>query len=737
VQLNNFSKANLIQLCFGLTILFIIVSLSNCDSDQNENKKNTQQSQNNAQYVGANACQSCHEKEHAEWQESHHYHAMEPANDSNVLGNFNNIHFKADGVENRFFKKDNKFFIETKEINGSTQIYEVLYTFGYAPLQQYLVAAPGGRMQPTRASWNTQEKKWFHQYAGQKIQPNDWLHWTGNGQNWNTMCASCHTTNFKKQYHFESDTYKSTYDAVNVNCESCHGPGSNHIENTTQAYGKLSTQQAQLNSCAPCHARKTDLQEQALKTGEILDDLIPQIINDEAYYADGQIKEEDFEYGSFVQSKMYHNGVTCNNCHNSHSGKLLKVGNALCTNCHEAKYDSEAHHMHKASNEGSQCINCHMPQKTYMGIHQRHDHSFRIPRPDQSVIYNTPNTCTQCHSNKTNTWAANEIKKHYGPNRAYHFSDDLLPGSKLNSKSEYHLIKLLQDTSQPEIARATAAFYLTNLPTAAAANALVKSLLDPKSLIRYHALKSLVNFPSGVWINAAEKNLTDKVKAVRIAAADLFHKLPPQAIPASAKTAYLAADAENKQYLKYQCDFSLGNVMLADYELQEGDTKNAILHYLRGLKKDSLMNYARLNLSAAYNTEGKNTEALQTLKMAAAIDPKNDRIFYNLGLLNYEIKDLKEAENNFEKAVNLGSNNPSVYYNYGLLLQQQNKQNKAEQILLKGYRWNQNDVTLNYALSYFYLQENNRKKAIYHAQKLKQMQPNNTEFAGLFRTLGI
>jgi tetratricopeptide (TPR) repeat protein len=730
-------RMNSIKLCFGLLILFIIGSLSNCDSDQNDNKKAAENSENSAQFVGANTCKSCHEKEHTEWQTSHHFHAMEPANEANVLGNFNNTNFKADGVENRFFKKENKFFIETKEINGSKQTYEVLYTFGYAPLQQYLVAQPGGRMQPSRASWNANEKKWFHQYAGQKIQPNDWLHWTGNGQNWNTMCAACHSTNFKKQYDFASDTYKSTYDAVNVACESCHGPGSNHIKNTTHEYGKLTQQQAQLNTCAPCHARKTDVQEQALKTGEIMDDLIPQIIDDEAYYGDGQIKEEDFEYGSFVQSKMYHNKVTCSNCHNPHTGKLLKAGNAMCRNCHDAKYDTEAHHMHKAGNTGTQCINCHMPEKTYMGIDQRRDHSFRIPRPDQSVIYNTPNTCTQCHSNKTNTWAANEIKKHYGPKRAYHFSDDLLPGSKLNAKSEYHLIKLLQDSSQPEIARATAAFYLGKIQTQGAANALLKGMLEPKALIRYHALRSLENFPANVWLNEATLCLTDKVKAVRIAAADLYHKLPKEAIPPTARAAYLTADAENKNFLQQQCDFAIGNVMFADYNLQEGEAVKAIELYVRGLRKDSLMNYARLNLSAAYSTASKNKEALQTLKEAAAIDPKNDRIFYNLGLLMYEMKQINEAIINFEKAVQLGSRNPSVYYNFGLLLQQQNQHKKAEQILVKGFGLNPNDIQLNYALSYLYLQENKRDKARYHGQKLKQMQPNNTEFVGLYRTLGI
>jgi len=741
------------KLLFTTACLFTVVVpllMESCGSREHKNPDGTQKKP--VTYAGSSACKSCHSSEYKDWTKSDHFRAMLPAIDSTVLGDFNNTSYSADGVTSTFFKRDGKFYINTQGDDGKNHDYQVLYTFGYFPLQQYLIAFPGGRLQATRVSWDAREKKWFHQYAGRNIHHRDWLHWTGTSQNWNTMCASCHSTDLKKNYDYQQDAFTTTWKDVNVGCETCHGPGSTHIElvnsadyknnenavrNTGLIYAKETNPQIQLNTCAPCHARKSDLSGELAHSGEIMDDMIPQIISDEFYFADGQIEEEDYEYGSFAQSKMFQNNIRCSNCHNPHSGKLLIAGNSLCLSCHKPSYNTAEHHFHGINNEGAQCINCHMPTKTFMGIDHRRDHSFRIPRPDQSVRYGTPNACNKCHNGKSATWAANSIVKWYGPKRRYHFSDDLLPGSQLTGKSEAHLIKLLNDTLQPEIARATAANYLGSIQTQPSADALLSALKDKKALVLYHALRSLENFPPDIWHQTAYHNLTDKVRAVRIAAADLYHRLPPEAIPPSAKNAYTAADMENRKYLQYQTDFAVGNIMLADYELQGNDQLNAITHYIRGLKKDSLMNYARLNLSAAYSGAGKNPEALRTLKEAVAIDPSNDRIYYNLGLLYYELGDILSALENFQKGVVLGSVDTGLYYNYGLLLQQQGKAKEAEQVLLKGYAIDPGALNVNYALAFFYMNQNVPQKAKKHAVVLRERDPNNPEYQALFRSLGL
>lgn len=733
-------------------VYLLFVSLEGCNTRPEDKQTASTETVNApAAFVGSANCQSCHAKEFNDWKLSDHYLAMQHAHDSTVLGDFNNTSFTADGVTNKFFKRDGKFFINTQGDDGLNHDYQVLYVFGYFPLQQYLIAFPGGRLQSTRVSWDSREKKWFHQYDGQKIHHKDWLHWTGASQNWNTMCASCHSTDLQKNYDFTTDSYNTTWNEINVTCESCHGPGSKHtdfmnspeykrgvrLKNSGLVYAKNPNPQMQINTCAPCHARKSDIAQMFTPSDEIMDNLIPQIISNDFYFSDGQIRDEDYEYSSFTQSKMFHNNVRCSNCHNPHSGKLVAVGNNLCLNCHAPKYNTEEHHFHKINTEGAQCINCHMPEKTYMGNDHRRDHSFRIPRPDQSIVWETPNTCTSCHKEKSNTWAADAIKKWYGPTRAYHFSDDLLPGSELSDKSEKHLLKLLADTLQPEMARATAVYYLGRIQTQSSADALVRALKDKKPLVRYHAVRSLGNFSPGIWQSVAYHNLADNVRAIRIATAELYHRLPKEAIPSSAKNAYAAADAENKKYLAYQTDFAIGNVMLADYELQGGDHLGAIIHYMRGLKKDSLMNYARLNLAASYSAVGKNQDALKTLNNAAVLDPENDRIFYNLGLLHYEMGNIPAAMESFQKSVRLQSKNTSLYYNYGLLLQQQGKLQEAEQILLKGYAINPQATNVNYALAFLYVNQNNLFKARLHTGVLQKLDPNNPDYQGLFKSLGM
>lgn len=606
-------------------------------------------------------------------------------------------------------------------------------------------------MQSTRVSWDSRDKKWFHQYAGQTVDHKDWLHWTGNSQNWNTMCASCHSTDLQKNYDEQTDSYNTTWKEINVSCESCHGPASSHIayinskqykrgerlENAGLFYGRDTITQLQLNTCAACHARKSDVAPQLIRSKEILDDLIPQVISNEMYFADGQIKEEDYEYGSFTQSKMLHNNVRCSNCHNPHTGKTRLTGNNLCLQCHKPAYNTAAHHFHKLDTEAALCINCHMVTRTYMGVDHRRDHSFRIPRPDQSVQYGTPNACNGCHADQTPAWAAEKVRGWYGPERKYHFSDDLIPGSLLNEQSEGHLVKLLGDTTQPEIARATAANYLGSIQTMNSAQGLLLALKDKMALVRYHAIRSLENYPPDLWVQKVYPALTDPVRAVRIAAADLYHRLPAEALPATSKEAYLAADAENKTFLHYQTDFAVGNVMMADYQMQGGAYPEAINYYRRGLKMDSLMNYARLNLSAAYNTLGKNQEALKTLKDAALIDPFNEQVFYNLGLLQYEMGTFSPALESFQKAVNLGSTNPGLYYNYGLALQQQGKLKEAEKVLLKGYGLSPQATNINYALAFFYIQQNIPQKALKFAQVLKAIDPQNPDYQEMFRSLGI
>lgn len=734
-----------------VVVIFAILTLAICSYSLLCNKKSNNETSavSSNDYVGEQTCKSCHTQEYDHWLKSDHFKAMQVANDSTVLGNFNNTSYTADGVTTHFFKKDGKYFINTESEDGSYKDYEVKYTFGHYPLQQYLIDFPKGKKQVSRASWDSRKNKWFYQYAGQKIPAGDWLHWTGNAQNWNSTCADCHSTNLQKSYKEEDDSYHTTYNAINVSCESCHGPGKKHVDYIKIDYkeGKKvkdsylmltqnSSQTAIINTCSPCHSRRSPVGSNLLLSDEFMDNYIPELPTTENFYADGQMKGEVFIYTSFMQSKMAQVGVQCNNCHQPHTGKTKLIGNSLCLSCHQPKYNDISHTLHAANIAGAKCVSCHMPGETYMGNDFRHDHSFRVPRPDLSAKFATPNACNNCHKDKSSQWAADIIVKKYGKNRVYHFSEDLILGSKAEPNAEPHLYKLLENKAVPSIIKSTAAFYLSNHQTQQSLEALLKCLKSKEADIRYTALRSLLNFPQQTWQASAMSLLKDKVRAVRVAAGDLFLLTPEDQLPDEYQSALRNAKNELSDFLKNQTDFPSGNIQMGDYYSRLKDYANAEKYYLRGLKKDNLMNLARLNLSVVYNLQGKNEQALKTLQEAVKIDSKNSQIFYNMALLYNEMGKSKEAIVSFDQCLKLKPNNPRIYYNYGLLLAKDNP-SKAEQVLLSGLKQWQNENSLHYALAYLYLNQGKKNEAIKYARFLKQNDPNNPDYQAVFNNLGL
>src|SRR5215831_12654402 len=188
-----------------------------------------------AAYVGSQACGSCHPHELERWQSSDHARAMQPANHTTVLGDFHHATFEKDGVTSTFFRRDGDYVVRTDGPDGQLKEYKIAYTFGVDPLQQYLIALPNGRYQALSIAWDTRPaaaggQRWFHLYPHDKIDHRDILHWTGPLQNWNFMCADCHSTGLQKNYRLAGERFETTWTEMNVSCEACHGPGSRHVE---------------------------------------------------------------------------------------------------------------------------------------------------------------------------------------------------------------------------------------------------------------------------------------------------------------------------------------------------------------------------------------------------------------------------------------------------------------------------------------------------------------------------
>ena len=387
-----------------------------------------------AAFVGSSTCAECHRAQADLWQPSQHKLAMQHATTESVLGNFNDAGFDHGGVHSRFFRKDGKFFVETDGADGKLAVFEVKYTFGLDPLQQYLIEFPDGRLQALSIAWDARPaskggQRWFHLYPNETIRHDDVLHWTQLNQNWNFMCAECHSMGVHKNYDAASNRFATTWAEISVGCEACHGQGSRHVgwareRQNWWSFGKSAdpgmgllarfterrdvtwspnaatgnatrsrapdTLRAEVETCGLCHGRRGQLSEAWVPGRSLSDTHQVSPLARGLYQPDGQMLDEVYNYGSFKQSKMFAAGVTCSDCHEPHSTKLRAAGNDVCLQCHASdKYAAASHHHHERADPKVTCASCHMPQRTYMVIDQRHDHSFRIPRPDLSQTLDT------------------------------------------------------------------------------------------------------------------------------------------------------------------------------------------------------------------------------------------------------------------------------------------------------------------------------------------------------------
>jgi Tfp pilus assembly protein PilF len=719
-------------------------------------------------FTGGKSCIECHQKEYRLWKGSDHDKAMDVASDSTVLGNFNNAEFTYNGKTSKFYRKSSEFFVHTEGPEGKMGEFRVSHTFGVRPLQQYLVPFENGRFQCLPIAWNTVKKEWFQMaamvYKPEDLKPDNWLYWTNQAQNWNSMCAECHSTNLQKNFDLETKSYNTTWKDIDVNCEACHGPGSAHIEwarlpeparpldNNAALLVKTSKipSRKYVESCAPCHARRSSLGPFDYSHSEFLSYAIPQLPVPPYYYVDGQFLEEDYEYGSFTQSKMYMKDVRCGDCHDPHSLQRKFEGNALCTQCHRAdEYDTYDHHMHKSKGEtgttfvnkagkrlgpgdGNLCRDCHMPGRYYMGIDTRYDHSMRIPRPDLSMELGTPNACTRCHDDKTDQWALYFVNKWYGEKKKAHYATILADASKGKPGADDGLLRIINSNLYPEIIRATAIGYLSSYETLHAQDALKKALHDPDPLLRYTAVENFWTGDSAGLFGTLAPLLNDPVKSVRMEAANRLATYNKKAFNDIQHALFVKALEEYKMSQEYVADFPMGRHNLGNYYSKLHNQAKAEENYREALNIDKLFYPAEINLAIIYYQQGKTDDAAGLFRDIIANHPEVVEGYYYLALLYGEQKKYDEAISLLETASGKPEANPRLFYNLGLLYQQTGQNDKAEAALAKGLVLDPCNFDLLYALYAFHMNLNDRIKAEQYIEKLKSCFPGEKQVQDLY-----
>ena len=728
-----------------------------------------------ASYVGGEKCAGCHQDAFKAWRASHHREAMLPADATSVRGRFDDAEFRYHDVVSRFFQRDGRYWVRTDGPDGKLTDFEIKYTFGVDPLQQYLIELPGGRVQALSIAWDTRPKsaggqRWFHLYPGEHIRHGDELHWTGRQQNWNFMCADCHSTNLRKNYDAASGTFKTTWSEMNVSCEACHGPGSRHVSWAQQAQSSPSTAatdngltvhlterrnvawnvdpatlkpvrstprttSAEIGTCVPCHSRRTQIADGYSAGAPLLDFYEPATLEPRLYYPDGQQREEVYTHGSFVQSRMAHAGVTCSDCHEPHSATLRAPANTLCTRCHaSSRYDVPDHHHHRPVSAGAACVECHMPARTYMQIDARRDHSLRVPRPDLTVTTGVPNACTGCHANRLATWAAATVKGWLGRDArgfqdfatAFHDAEQRRPGAGTS------LFAIASSAHEPSIVRASAVERLGEL--GASASNLANLLRESDPLIRRSVVRALEQAPRPEWTPLLVPLLSDPARAVRIAAARVLGPSAAQ-LTGSDLAAFQRASAEVLAAARFTADRPESRVSLGVFLSDLGRTSEAESEYRGAIRLGPDFPPGYVNLAELLRRSRTEQEAEQVLREGIARNPRSAELHYALGLSLTRSNRPTEATAVLKTASELAPDVPAFSYAYALALNKAGQSAPAIRVLLSALARHPGDRDILFALAALERDAGELTAARQHARQLLERDPNDGEARALEESL--
>ena len=735
------------------------------------NRADEAQQDTSLSYVGAEECKGCHAKEHQDWLGSDHQLAMQVATPTTVLGDFREARFTYYGVTSRFFTKEGKFYVNTDGPDGRLQDYEIRYAFGVHPLQQYLIPFPDGRLQALSIAWDSRPKesggqRWFHLHPKENIRAGDELHWTGYQQTWNFMCAECHSTDLRKNYDQATNSYKTTWSEINVACEACHGAGSEHVkwakkqprdandgllahfDDRRDVYWKMNyitgnsarsrprANSYELEMCGRCHARRSELSEDWSPGKPLLDTHRVAPLDPGLYTADGQMQDEVYNYGSFLQSKMFHEGVTCSDCHEPHTQKLRQPKEEVCGICHYLKkYSSTEHHHHKEGTPEASCIACHLSARTYMVVDTRHDHSFRIPRPDESVKFGTPNACNDCHKNKTVAWAAKATDAWYGTShKAYQqYTETLTAVRRQSETAASDLLKLANDPNTPNIARATAITALAPYLDADVYRAAQSALQSTDPLLRLAAVDLISASDAATRWRLLSPLLQDPVLVVRSAAADGVADALPEGITPEEKQSFQRAIADYVATQRLNSDrpeghFSLGNLYARQdqFAKAEAEYKSAI-----ELWPGFIPSY--INLADLYRSNDRADEVEHWLLEAQKQAPNNAEVIHSLALLRVRQHRTGEALNLLQRAARLAPENAHYAYVYSVGLYSAGKTTVCLEVLRKANEKFPANREILLGLASISAESGDLTGARRYAEKLQQVAPADPRREQLLR----
>jgi tetratricopeptide (TPR) repeat protein len=468
------------------------------------------------------------------------------------------------------------------------------------------------------------------------------------------------------------------------------------------------------------------------------------------YHVDGQIDDEVYVYGSYIQSKMFHQGVKCTDCHDAHTTKLHHYDNQLCTRCHTpdeknpAGFDNPGHHFHEMGTKGANCVECHMPHKNYMVIDARRDHSIRIPRPDLSAKFGHPNACNNCHSDKSFDWAAGAIERIKGPVRpkearhpgAFHAYRSGAPGA------EKLLLEASQDESAPAFTQSGALLALRSFISESSTEEAVRQLDSNQSVVRVAAVSKLESSEPSDLYQYLVPILRDSVRAVRTEAARVLATLPRSYFKQEELTLFDGVLEELKSRYNSNLDRAESHLSLGILEENQGEPAKAERHYRNAIVRDDLFVPARMNLATLLSASGRVLEAEELLRESARIQPTWGQVHYSLGLLLAEDENrLPEAIRSLERASWHWPENPRVTHNLAIAYWQSNRVEDAVRSFEQSIRLQPNNPEFLQRISELLAQNDRWSDALPYLRRLVLLVPSEPRFKSFLseakRQLGL
>jgi predicted CXXCH cytochrome family protein len=484
-----------------------------------------------AGYLESNNCRKCHDGNYATWHATFHRTMTQEATSQSVLGDFDrNNTIVYQGVRTDMVRENGSYWMKFTGVDGKKQQLEIGRTVGSRRIQQYLTKN-GDQWVRLPIAYDLVQHRWMH-LNGSFFYP-DGSDYKQHVAEWNSNCVFCHNVKAQPHLDWTDRSWNTEVAELGIACGACHGPAGEHAQHALspmtrylwhvkdpKAPALAVTNPAKLDSdrsamvCGHCHGQRLpeprDRVHEMMSDGDPYDagknllefyrpvqreDKIGSFSFASRFWKDGSPRLTAYEYQGLTRSKCFRAGkpgqrITCISCHEMHGGdprgqltEQMKT-NAACIQCHQ-QFATPAqlveHTKHQADSSGSLCYNCHMPSIVYgvMSAHRTHD--ITIPHPDETVRFDKPNACNQCHLD----WSVN---------RAIAASRRLWPNAFIESEDGDKRF------DEPEGQRALfAGDAVTRALTAAAmtpandvtAPLLLEAMQDRYSIVRYFAANAL------------------------------------------------------------------------------------------------------------------------------------------------------------------------------------------------------------------------------------------------------